>query len=804
MRHVRGGGFVVVLTIAVLISLPALATATPQQRGGRADETSRNPVVAGEDELAPVRAIREDLRRRLALPMETVDLGLIMEGADFAGTSPSAVRWDSDASRLWFQWRRWNEEETSTFEYSVESGELRQLSEEEAELAPTTRTVWDEGRRFGLWTSRNAVMLYDGDDKSTRKLFEGFNARPVRFVAGTDTVVISFDGNLYTVPLSPTEGEPLIRQLTDIRQGQAPGGTSGSESQRWVEAQQLALFDVLQRADERRQQQRERAERGRIKPLYTGSWRAGSMTPSPHLRWVAVSQSQPASGTERANVPNYVTQSGYTEDIATRTKVGDNLGSSRVGVIEASTGRVAWADFDLGDREVGAFGATWSPDGSHALVEVSAQDNKDRWLAVLTPRASDAGASDDDSLEMGVEIVFTEHDDAWINRGGGSGWLPDGETAYFLSESDGTMHLYTVPAGGGAATRLTSGDFEVFSPRVSHDEDAFIFEASIPNPFEVQTYRLPIAGGEPAALTGGTGRMNSTISPDGEWIAGVGSSSNAPWELFVKRTGEEGPGNRVTESPSPAFDSYPWIEPEIVHFPAEDGTSVPARLYVPENPHPDRPAVIFVHGAGYLHNVHRWWSSYSREFTFHHLLMEKGYTVLDIDYRGSAGYGRDWRTAIYRHMGGKDLSDQVDGARYLVEEHGIDPERIGLYGGSYGGFIALMAMFTAPDSFAAGAALRPVTDWAHYNHGYTSNILRSSPIYFAENLEGALLILHGLVDTNVHVQDTIRLAQRLIELRKDNWEVALYPVESHGFREPSSWYDEYRRILELFEENLKD
>src|SRR5258708_31520717 len=165
---------------------------------------------------------------------------------------------------------------------------------------------------------------------------------------------------------------------------------------------------------------------------------------------------------------------------------------------------------------------------------------------------------------------------------------------------------------------------------------------------------------------------------------------------------------------------------------------------------------------------------------FHHLLMSRGYTVLDIDYRGSRGYGRDWRTAIYRHMGGKDLEDNVDAARFLVNAHGVDPKRIGVYGGSYGGFITLMAMFTTPDVFAAGAALRPVTDWAAYNNGYTSNILntpqkdeeayrKSSPIYYAQHLKGALLIFHGMVDTNRFFQDTVRLGQRVIELRNANW-----------------------------------
>ena len=159
-------------------------------------------------------------------------------------------------------------------------------------------------------------------------------------------------------------------------------------------------------------------------------------------------------------------------------------------------------------------------------------------------------------------------------------------------------------------------------------------------------------------------------------------------------------------------------------------------------------------------------------------------------------------------MGGKDLEDVVDGAKFLVQTEKVDAKRIGVYGGSYGGFITLMAMFTTPDVFAAGAALRPVTDWAHYNHGYTSAILnvpqndleaykQSSPIYFAEGLKGRLLICHGMVDTNVFFQDSVRLVQRLIELRKENWSIAPFPVENHGFTEETSWADEYKRILAL-------
>jgi len=195
-------------------------------------------------------------------------------------------------------------------------------------------------------------------------------------------------------------------------------------------------------------------------------------------------------------------------------------------------------------------------------------------------------------------------------------------------------------------------------------------------------------------------------------------------------------------------------------------------------------------------------------------MADKGYTILDIDYRGSDGYGRDVRTGIYRHMGGLDLSDQLDGIKYLVDKYGIDPKRVGMYGGSYGGFITLMALLTKPGTIKAGAGLRSVTDWAHYNHGYTSNILnfpetdsiayrRSSPIYFAENLQDKLLMLHGMVDDNVQFQDIVRLTQRFIELGKKGWDLAVFPVESHGFVKSYSWTDEYRRIMDLFDKELK-
>jgi dipeptidyl aminopeptidase/acylaminoacyl peptidase len=415
------------------------------------------------------------------------------------------------------------------------------------------------------------------------------------------------------------------------------------------------------------------------------------------------------------------------------------------------------------------------------------------------------------------KLTFTDHDDAWIDGPGDEtlGWLKNGDEIYFQSERDGYAHLYTVSALGGEPKQLTSGKFEVLSVGLSRDGSKFYLTTNEGGPAERHFFSMPVTGGARTRITTEPGAHQVVLSRDESFIASVHSFVNRPPEIY---TGENRAGARLekrTDSPAKDFWEYSWLDAPIVQVPARDGAMIPARLFKPANFQRGGPAVIFVHGAGYLQNVHRYWSpNYPREFLFHHFLMEHGYMVLDMDYRGSAGYGRDWRTAIYRHMGGKDLEDNVDGARWLVAQHGVDARRIGIYGGSYGGFITLMAMFTTPDVFAAGAALRPVTDWSHYNHGYTSNILntpqadaeafkRSSPIYFAEGLRGALLIAHGMVDTNVFFQDTVRLAQRLIELRKENWSVAMYPVEDHAFQRPESWADEYKRIFNLFEENLK-
>jgi dipeptidyl aminopeptidase/acylaminoacyl peptidase len=417
-------------------------------------------------------------------------------------------------------------------------------------------------------------------------------------------------------------------------------------------------------------------------------------------------------------------------------------------------------------------------------------------------------------------LIDRQRDEAWIGGPGISafgptvGWV-NNDLLYFQSEKTGYSHLYTHDIKTGTRKALTEGKYEVQNLVLSKNKQYFYLLTNEKHPGKQHWYRLKTDGSKKEQITQMDGGYEVSLSPDEKWIAYRYSYINKPWELYIQ---ENAPGKNpiqvTNKAQSEAFKSYAWRDTKITTITARDGQPIYTRVYDPKPGTKNGAAVIFVHGAGYLQNVHYGWSSYFREQMFNNLLADKGYTVIDIDYRASSGYGRDWRTGIYRFMGGKDLDDEVDAAKWLTQTMGIDSNRIGMYGGSYGGFMTLMAMFTQPNVIKAGAALRPVTDWAHYNHGYTANILnepvndsiayaKSSPINFAGGLKNHLLICHGMVDVNVHFQDAVRLNQRLIELGKENWEMAVYPVEDHGFVEPSSWADEYKRILKLFETYLK-
>ena len=745
----------------------------------------------------------------------------VMRGPEHLGSSPASVRWSDDGRWVYFRWlpggSAWDAE-TALYRLPAQGGTPEKL--DDAAVRATAPLI-SEGdlstdRRRRVTAVEGDLYLVDRRTLETRRLTHTTDAEGSPLFS-TDGAAVLFrrGSDLYRLTLSTG----ALEQLTRIVAGPEPKDPPTAEGQRkFLEDQQLELFEHIRREKARedaRKARRAVADSLEPKTVYIDKEeRVVSLDPTRDGRYALVRASKPAQGAKSTVVPDWITADGYTRDINGRTKVGDTPGDSRVGLLATATGAVTWLDvapegYTAGEKP-SVFAVGWNDAGDRAFVFAVSYDNKDRWLWSV-------------SAPEGTRTLLDHlHDDAWVGGPCFSscvGFVPGTSTVWYVSEESGYAHMYTVGADGMGKKALTAGQWEVLDVTVPEDRTRFLLTTSEGSPFDQHVAWMDFDGSNRSPLTQGSGRYEAALSPDGRRVAFLHDVSDRPPELFLADARRPGDMARVTTTPTAEWASFAWIKPEIVRFRAQDGTLVPARIYRPRDmgASANGGAVVFVHGAGYLHNVHNYWSSYFREYMFNHLLAAAGYTVLDVDYRGSAGYGRDWRTAIYRWMGGKDLSDQVDGVRYLVESEGVDARRVGLYGGSYGGFITLMGLFTAGDTFKSGAALRSVTDWAHYNHGYTSDILnlphgdeeayeKSSPIYFADNLrpDQHLLILHGMVDTNVHFADVVRLAQRLIELGKESWEFAPYPVEDHGFVEPTSWTDEYRRIFELFEKTLRE
>jgi dienelactone hydrolase len=611
-----------------------------------------------------------------------------------------------------------------------------------------------------------------------------------------------------------------------------------AEDEDYLTEMQLRLFSTLSEDAERARIAREEARRAALEDPTRGPapWYLGDelslvwSSLSPDGRWLFLA-TEPANFDEGRDgkMPHYVTEDGYIDVETVRTRVGLGLPAphrlwlldlEQREISELDTADLPGIDQDpLADlkeaqeltphdadnpRPLRINGAQWQPSSERLAIQLRAIDNKDRWIVTIDP----------ESPELNTRHRLT--DPAWINWNFNEfGWIGESDQLWLLSEQSGYSHLYRVDADRGRAVALTEGDFEVLDPVWSLDGERVWMLSNRSHPTEYDLYRLDLDDGDLMRLTEHRGIESFTILPGHDQILLRYSESYLPPQVALvdAQGGEIRP---LTDTRTDQFRAIDWQAPEIVGVESSHGAGTiwskfyPARTPAPAGGHP---VVVFVHGAGYLQNTWLRYPNYFREQMFHNLLTERGYHVLDMDFRASEGYGRDWRTAIYRQMGTPELEDLIDGVQWLVDEHGADPDRVGLYGGSYGGFMTFMALFKAPDVFKAGAALRPVSDWAHYNHFYTSNILntpevdpeafaRSSPIEFAEGLEGHLLMTHGMLDDNVFYQDVVRLAQRLIDLEKDHWELASYPLERHGFRRATSWRDQYQRIYELFESTL--
>jgi dipeptidyl aminopeptidase/acylaminoacyl peptidase len=810
-------------------------------------------------------------------PSSPLTLEQIMADPDWFGNPPEAPYWSDDGTALYYTREREGigPQRKDLYRVDLATGKAVMIdparrskadAKGERNLQGTRKVYLVNGDVYvkNLRTGEvRQVTRLDGVEADPHFLADG---RRIWFHRGTDVFVYDVESGLTSQPAvlkldkDPAEKKPTLLEEEQTRLFDVIRQKQDREKREREEDQALALADPSRSPY----------------PWYLGKTVKIEQTSlSPSGDWLAVVLAPKEEGEAKpAKMPRYVTESGDVDTKEVRAKVGaekpvphtlvlldlrkherhdvdlsalpgaqdDPLKALRESAkayraaqtkkgekadekaeadkdnpADKSADKPADKSDDVGKKpaarplEVAAL--AWSDDGRRLAVQVRARDNKDRWIAVW-----DAGTA-----QLTPRHRLT--DAAWINWNFNEiGWLPDNDTLWFLSEESGWSQLYRLSAKSGETRRLSpegplGGHYEVALPQRTRDGRYLYYTANAEHPGKYDIWRVETATDHAEQLTRlGGGFTHAELSPNEDRILFLESSIARPDEVYVQAARPGAEAKQVTRTRTPLFLAQDWNMPDIVPVLSTHNAGAPiyARVFTPRDFDPARkyPAAVFIHGAGYLQEVTYGWSNYFHEFMFHDFLTRHGYVVLDMDYRASAGYGRDWRTAIYRQMGYPELEDLQDGVAWLAKNKNVDPARVGVYGGSYGGFLTFMALFRQPDLFAAGAALRPVTDWAHYNEEYTSNILnrpevdpeayeKSSPIEYAAGLQKPLLICHGMQDQNVFFQDTVRVVQRLIELKKTTFETAIFPVEDHGFVQPTSWLDEYGRIFRLFERELK-
>jgi len=743
------------------------------------------------------------------LSAQLPDLETIMQGKDFVGNWVESVVWSLDSNSFYYFYE--NNGQREIYQYHLKNKNIKKIDIKSlADLPLNLFQGFRMGRRGGnlysiknnkiLYAKRGDLFIYDLSNKRIKQLTvtQPRESNPF-FGRSTSQIYYTLDNNLYFWNLE----QNTINQITYFKKSSAvtPSGkpsvakSTNQKAAKFYRQEEKKLFKEFQRKPVRRGFVK--SEKKLSLSLKANENISDFYVAKGHNH-IFFMKSSYKGNTKRTEIPHFVTRSGYTKTSPARAKAAEKTKyEQQLYIANLESKKIKKIQLPVKNLNIRNF--LPSPDPNTFLMVAVSNNRRDGYI-LLFELNSDKG-----------KVIYHIHNEAWLGYLSltNIGWLNE-QWIYFNSEEDGYAHLFKMNIRSGQKLQLTKGKYVTKNFQLSKDKKYFYFSANKIHPGNQNLYRIDTNGRNLKRMTLLSGQNQTTISPNFKHFAILHSQPHQPWELYLSKSGKT--PQKIKSFSTKKFQSYKWTNPEIVTFKTKDGTKVYSRLYVPPKPLAGNPGIIFIHGAGYLQNAHYGWSTYFREYMFNCKLQEAGYHVMDVDYSGSAGYGANFRTRIYRHMGGKDLDDIVSAAQYLRQKFAV--QKVGIYGGSYGGFLAIMGMFTKADYFTAGAALRPVTDWAHYSNWYSGNILndplddpeaysKSSPIYFAEGLKGHLLMCHGMMDSNVHFQDSVRLAQRLIELGKDNWELAVYPVEGHSFKRPSSWTDEYKRIWKLFEKTLK-
>ena len=479
---------------------------------------------------------------------------------------------------------------------------------------------------------------------------------------------------------------------------------------------------------------------------------------------------------------------------------GENNPDVRVGIVSTAGGPVRWADLSkYGRTELLVVNVSWTPDSRQAVVQV--QDREQTWLDL---NLADAGSG-------AIKTVLRETTRAWVNDNGEPAWLADGSFLW-QSERSGFGHLYHVAKDGSAVKAVTSGPWEV---RTLHgiDERAnwIYFSGTERSAIGSDVYRIHLDGTGLTRLSQPAGTHAASFNPSLTRYVGTWSDVTTPPQVRIHRS--DGTELRVVDrNAAPALAEFRLSRPELLQVPTRDGFPMEAMIIKPPDFDPARkyPVYQFTYAGPHAPQVKNAWGGTT--YLFHQLLAGRGVIVWICDNRSASGKGAESAWTAYKRLGESELADIEDGIAYLKTQPWVDATRIGLSGWSYGGFMTAYAL-THSTSFSMGIAGGTVTDWRNYDSIYTERYMRlpehnvegyarTAPRLAAAQLSGRLLLLHGTMDDNVHVQNTLQFAYELQRAGKP-FELMLYPKSRHGVTDPLQARHLRQVMLEFIVRTLK-
>ncbi|MGM0524987.1 MAG: S9 family peptidase [Pseudomonadota bacterium] len=465
---------------------------------------------------------------------------------------------------------------------------------------------------------------------------------------------------------------------------------------------------------------------------------------------------------------------------------------------------INWLDLEqLGDGYLAR--VDWMNDGQRLTYQWQSRDQQQLQLRLV------------ERGDNQQQVLVTETSDSWINIHDDLHFLQDNKHFVWASERSGYKHLYLYRVDGGLIRQLTSGNWAVEQLQaIDEQTGAIYFTARQQSPLELHLYRNQLntsAPGSPSRITDREGLHHITFADNNQSYLDQFESPQQPPQVSL-----HGPtGNRIAWLNQNKIDQqHPlkpywrdWLYADYGTLEADDGQTLHYQLTKPADfdPNKEYPVLVYVYGGPGVQVVDKGWSSLFLQY-----MAQQGYVVFSLDNRGSANRGKAFESPIYRNMGEPEVADQVRGVEFLRTLDFVDASRIGIYGHSYGGYMTLMAMLKAPEYFAAGVSGAPVTDWRLYDTHYTERYMgmpqdgdayqQSSVFPYAQDLQGELLIYHGMADDNVLFTHSTKLYKQLQD-NKQSFQMMNYPGKKHSLNGTATKIHRHQLIADFFQQTLK-